>query len=70
MLSESTGDEFGCARARQFDGAGRSIPTAARCGFGVRRFGRAGALRLSASPCTAGYPQPIETTNESARIKF
>ncbi len=21
-------------------------------------------------PCTAGYRQPIETTNESARIKF
>jgi hypothetical protein len=45
----NTGDEFGCAPVRQFDGAARSIPTAAQCGFGVR-FGRPGLLRLSAPP--------------------
>jgi len=43
------GHEFHCAGARRFDGAGRSIPTAARCGFAVR-CARAAALRLSASP--------------------
>ena len=45
----SRGDEFGYASARQFDGAARSLPTAARCGFGVR-FGRSGPSRLSPSP--------------------
>ena len=44
-----TGDEFGSARARQFDGAVRSIPTAAQCGFGVRCAGL-GPLRLPTSP--------------------
>jgi hypothetical protein len=44
----SRGDEFGCAPVRQFDGAARSIPTAAWCGFGAR-FGRPELLRLSAS---------------------
>jgi hypothetical protein len=39
-------------------------------GFGIRRFGRAGALRLSASPCRAGYRRPIETTTEFVRIKL
>jgi hypothetical protein len=32
--------------------------------------GLQGTIRLSASPCTAGYRRPIETTNEFARIKF
>ena len=41
--------EFGCAPARQFDGAARSLPATARCGFGVR-FGRPGPLRWSAWP--------------------
>jgi hypothetical protein len=45
----SRGDEYGCALARQFDDTVRSIPTAARCRFGVR-CGRAAALRSSASP--------------------
>jgi len=45
----SRDDEFGCAPALQFDGAARSIPTAARCGSWVRCFGPLGALRWSAS---------------------
>ena len=45
----SRGDEFGCASARRFDGAARSIPKAARNGFGIR-FGRPRPLHLSASP--------------------
>src|ERR1700683_2286117 len=68
--SESTGDEFRSARARQFDGVGRSTPTATPCGFEVRRLGPPRMLRLAAFPCTAGYLQPIETTNEFARTMF
>jgi BetI-type transcriptional repressor, C-terminal len=45
----NTGDEFGCASARRFDGAARSILTVARCGFAVR-FERPGMLLLSTSP--------------------
>ena len=45
----SKGDEFGCAPARRFDGAARSIPTAMTYGF-VVRFGRPGLLRSSTSP--------------------
>jgi len=36
---ESTADEFGCARARRFDGAARSIPTAAQRGFAFAAWG-------------------------------
>ena len=43
-------DKFGCAGARRFDGAARSIPTGARYGSRVRRFLRPRALRLSAFP--------------------
>jgi hypothetical protein len=55
---ESTGDEFRCARARQFDGSGRSIQTAARCGFEVR-CGQPAALHLSASPLRQAIARPI-----------
>ena len=51
-------------------GAARSLPTAARCGFGVRRFGPPGMIPLVGIPTHPGYRQPIETTNEFARIKF
>jgi len=47
--TEAGANEFGNARARRFDGAARSIPTAARYRF-VVRLGRPGPLRLSASP--------------------
>ena len=52
--------EFGCVPALQSDGAARSIPAPARCGFGVR-FARPGPLRLSASPrmqAIAKIPKP------------
>ena len=35
LSDRSTGAEFGCAPARQFDGEARSIPAPARCGFEV-----------------------------------
>jgi len=46
LYAGSTADLFGCAPVRQFDGATRSIPTAAQSGFGVH-FGRPATLRLS-----------------------
>ena len=58
----STGDEFGCAPAPRFDGGTRSLPTPARCGFGVR-FGRPELLRLSPSLWKAEYRQTIEILN-------
>jgi hypothetical protein len=58
----STGDEFGYAPALRFDGATRSLPTPARCGFGVR-FGRPELLRLSPSLWKAEYRQTIEILN-------
>ena len=68
-ISENTGDKFSCAPAQLFGAARLSIPTAAQCGFEVR-FERPEPLHLSASPCTAGYRRPIETTNEFARINL
>jgi len=62
---ESTGDEFGCARARRFDGAARSIPTAAQRGFAVRCLGPPRMMRLSRSPSLAGYRQPIKPPTNS-----
>jgi hypothetical protein len=46
----------------RFDGGTRSLPTPARCGFGVR-FGRPELLRLSPSLWKAEYRQTIEILN-------
>ncbi len=56
--------------SRRFDGGARSIPTAARYGFAVLRFGLPGMTRLSTFTCAARYRQAVETANEFARLKF
>jgi hypothetical protein len=60
---------FGCAPAQQFDGAARSIRTAARCGFGVRRE-RAAALRLSASPYRQAIARRTKPPTNSRGLGF
>jgi hypothetical protein len=69
FLPVVTHDEFCRAPARRFDGAARSFPTPAPSESGVP-FARRGNAPLTGIAMKPGYPQAIETTNESARIKF
>jgi len=45
----STGDEFGCAPARRFDGAARPLPTPARAKIATFASGDAARLLLGSS---------------------
>jgi hypothetical protein len=61
----STGTEFGCAPAQQFDGVARSIPATARYQLGAIR--PAPLIGVAMKPA---YRLRAKTTKESARIKF
>jgi hypothetical protein len=58
------------ARARQFDGVGRSTPTATPCGFEVRRVGPPRMLRLSAFPCTQAISSSSKPPTNSPGRSF